>query len=148
MALVLFAFFSKCSFTRAAPLPQASVPKIQDVFYNPSLLRNESEIAPSWMPNPKGRGTLDILWSCLFTLSLCVYTAIHLNVPPPGSGRIGFLWQKTKWVVVGILAPELVVYTAFKQLQLAKDIRDRLNEMKEKKGNDVCIESSVCICFY
>lgn len=29
-----------------------------------------------------GRGTTDIVWSCLATIFLCVWTAIHLPVPP------------------------------------------------------------------
>jgi len=31
-----------------------------------------------WVSNYCGRGTSDILWSCFFTMFLCVWTAIHL----------------------------------------------------------------------
>lgn len=27
------------------------------------------------------RGTWSLLYSCIFTLALCVYSAIHLNIP-------------------------------------------------------------------
>ena len=34
----------------------------------------------SWQPEPHVRGTSQILASCLLTLSLCVWNALHLNV--------------------------------------------------------------------
>lgn len=37
----------------------------------------------AWQPAPQGRGTLSILWTCILTMILCVWTALHLNVPPP-----------------------------------------------------------------
>jgi hypothetical protein len=37
----------------------------------------------TWQPEPRGRGTLSVLWSCILTMTLCVWTALHLNVPPP-----------------------------------------------------------------
>ncbi|RPB06573.1 hypothetical protein P167DRAFT_497379, partial [Morchella conica CCBAS932] len=35
----------------------------------------------SWGPEPKGRGTISIVSSSMITLALCVYTALHINVP-------------------------------------------------------------------
>ena len=35
-----------------------------------------------WEPDPSGkRGTWTILSSCIITLTLCVYTSLHLNIP-------------------------------------------------------------------
>lgn len=70
-------------------------------------------IAPGWVAGPGDRGTWDILYSCLFTLLLCVYTAIHLNVPPPDDIKFSFWLRKTKWVAIAVFAPELVVVNAF-----------------------------------
>lgn len=39
-----------------------------------------STIVSGWIDDPDGRGTFTIVSSCVLTLSLCVYTAIHLNV--------------------------------------------------------------------
>jgi hypothetical protein len=35
--------------------------------------------APSWVPEPRHRGTWGILWSCTLTLILCVYNALVFN---------------------------------------------------------------------
>ena len=43
---------------------------------------------------------------------LCVWTAVHLNVPIPGT-----VWgprvRKVGWLVLALLAPEMVAYTAW-----------------------------------
>lgn len=62
-----------------------------------------------WQTGPKTRGTFNILSDCIITLTLCVYTSLHLNIPEYGKSRwYHRSWQKATWVVVGILAPELV----------------------------------------
>ncbi|KAM7213642.1 hypothetical protein V8F06_010963 [Rhypophila decipiens] len=35
-----------------------------------------------WVQEPDGRGSFGILKSCVITLVLCMYTALHLNIPP------------------------------------------------------------------
>ena len=76
--------------------------------------------------NADARATLDILWSCLFTLLVCTWTVQHLNIPrqailqsekPPK----GTIWQrfaawaakkwksfipKFKWMTLTLLLPE------------------------------------------
>ena len=34
-----------------------------------------------WASQPNNRGTLDILWSCLFTVFLCTWVMLFLNLP-------------------------------------------------------------------
>jgi hypothetical protein len=41
---------------------------------NQTALQQNS--APSWVPEPRYRGTWGILWSCTLTLVLCVYNAL------------------------------------------------------------------------
>ena len=65
-----------------------------------------------WEASPQTRGTWDILSSCIITLILCVWTAVHLNISPPGS-----FWEpklrKVGWLILALLAPEMVAYTAW-----------------------------------
>ena len=65
-----------------------------------------------WEPSPNTRGTFDILSTCVITMLLCVWTAVHLNVSPRGS-----VWRprlrKVGWLVLALLAPEMVAYTAW-----------------------------------
>ena len=81
---------------------------------------NSTLWAPPWVPEPRGRGTWSILYRCIFTLSLCVWTVIHLNIPPRGEPASKRFWRKTKWTFIAIFAPELVLFTAWHQHLLAK----------------------------
>ena len=72
-------------------------------------------IVSGWVDDPDGRGTFTIASSCVLTLILCVYTAIHLNVRPHRKTELQSWIETTKWVVFGILAPELVVFVAWRQ---------------------------------
>ena len=77
------------------------------------LFGNGSDIV-HWKPNPSSRGTSNILTTCLITLLLCVWTAVHLNV------HLESFWKsqlrKVGWLVLALLAPEIVAYTAWYSL--------------------------------
>ena len=89
----------------------------------------KTQISPTWVSNSGVRGTSDILWSCIVTLTACVYTAIHLNVPPPKEGRWQFLWRKSKWVALALFAPEIVLYCALTQLLQAWKFKKEMNNL-------------------
>ncbi|RFU27686.1 hypothetical protein B7463_g8635, partial [Scytalidium lignicola] len=74
-----------------------------------------------WTSEPDGRGTFGILRSCVVTLALCVYTALHINIPPAKSSKASKYVTKAKWVLIGMFAPELVVFVAWCQRQLAAE---------------------------
>jgi hypothetical protein len=58
---------------------------------------------------PDGRGTFNNLTACLVTLILCVWTALHLNIPERGKASTAQLAKrKSVWLVVGLFAPEYV----------------------------------------
>lgn len=77
-----------------------------------SLLFGNGTDIMHWKPSPNTRGTFDILSTCVITMLLCVWTAVHLNIPPPGS-----VWKprlrKFGWLILALLAPEMVAYTAW-----------------------------------
>ncbi|KIW97414.1 uncharacterized protein Z519_02807 [Cladophialophora bantiana CBS 173.52] len=81
-----------------------------------------SDITAGWMPGAQTRGTASILYSCIITISLCVYTALHLNVPPPGEKQRWHILRQAKWIVVGVFAPEMVLYSAWIQYREAKGL--------------------------
>jgi hypothetical protein len=86
----------------------------------------------SWVPNPTTRGTSNILQSCLLTTSLCVWTAVHLNLKEHDNPTFFWIsyhtWRKFGWLILGLLAPEILVYTAWYQRSEAKKFRDSYNE--------------------
>ena len=77
-----------------------------------SLLFGNGTDVVHWKPSPTTRGTNEILSTCLITMLLCVWTAVHLNISPPGS-----FWEpnlrKIGWLILALLAPEIVAYTAW-----------------------------------
>lgn len=89
------------------------------------------EIYSGWMSPPTIRGTSDILYTCLITISLCVYTAIHPNIPHPDNRRA---WMnRTAWVLTGILAPEYALWTAFTQYLEARQLVSFLNSKYKQR---------------
>jgi hypothetical protein len=75
----------------------------------------------SWRAEPETRGTFTILSSCLITLVLCLWSAVHTNLPRPGS----WPWvHKLWWLIWGIFIPEYVVNAAIQQNTAAGMIRD------------------------
>ncbi|VBB81964.1 Putative protein of unknown function [Podospora comata] len=91
-----------------------------------------------WQPEPNGRGTFSLVFSCVVTLTLCVFSALHLNVPPEShsnSLRLQFL-DKAKWVIYGIFAPEVVVATAAAQFIVATWLKGQIEiDVKSRGGN-------------
>ena len=77
-----------------------------------SRLFGNGTVIVHWQPSPSTRGTSDILSECIVTMLLCVWTAVHLNVPRPGS-----VWgprlRKLGWLILALLSPEMVAYTAW-----------------------------------
>lgn len=110
---------------------------------------------PTWRPPPDSRGSFTILSACLITLTLCIWTSLHLNIPEHNNGtssrrfqlgpkhikstRLGIAnrlgrvrslfrgqdttkrsewdprsWitkqflRKVGWLIIGLLAPEMV----------------------------------------
>jgi hypothetical protein len=91
--------------------------------------------AASLVNSPNVRGTIDIVWSCLITLVACVYTALHLNIPQ-GQGTWAMLETKARWVLLALLAPEIVLYTATNQFFEARELQHNLREiLAEKKAH-------------
>ncbi|KAF4965154.1 hypothetical protein FSARC_7021 [Fusarium sarcochroum] len=82
-------------------------------------------IAPSFVGNPEFRGTMTIIWSCIITLIACLYTALHLNVPGD-TKALPMLREKFKWVVIGLVAPEVVLYLASSQFLDARRLSQEL----------------------
>jgi hypothetical protein len=67
----------------------------------------------SWYSAPNYRGTLDIIWSCILTIALCCWTAIHPNIPSPGSSWKHQYLDRTICLLIGTVAPEVFIYLAF-----------------------------------
>ncbi|ORY02361.1 hypothetical protein BCR34DRAFT_667700 [Clohesyomyces aquaticus] len=86
----------------------------------------------SWKPEPTTRGSFSIFSSCLITMTLCVWTSVHLNLPEykkPSEQT----WRKVMWLLIALLAPEYVAVTAYCQYKEAEELG---RFMREELGQD------------
>lgn len=92
--------------------------------------------APHWVSAAEFRGTMAILQSCILTIVACVYTALHMNVLNSSSSTWSQLLQKVKWVIITLLAPELVLAFAAGQLQQALKFRNAMRKLQAESMDD------------
>ncbi|KAI0694926.1 hypothetical protein C8T65DRAFT_744236 [Cerioporus squamosus] len=71
-----------------------------------------------WQPAPDFRSTFSIFTSCLATLIICVWSALHVDISTGRSIARQYL-SKFGWVFVGLFCPELLFYIAFNQFKMA-----------------------------
>ncbi|KAF2638366.1 hypothetical protein P280DRAFT_83144 [Massarina eburnea CBS 473.64] len=103
-----------------------------------STVSEEVELI-QWYEPPNERGTWDVMVSCVLTLVICVWSALHLNVPTETSTLRHRNLRRLRWILLGIFAPELVVSTAFAQFLTASWLRREIHndvEYRKKEGTD------------
>ncbi|KAL8698518.1 MAG: hypothetical protein Q9201_006528 [Fulgogasparrea decipioides] len=86
----------------------------------------------TWVPEPNGRGTWSLLSTCIVTISLCVWSAVHLNIPQHQKPHSQY-WRKWKWLLLGLFAPELVAYVAWQQWQEARSLQRHVRAIYDQK---------------
>ena len=101
------------------------------------------DLVHGWHSTDYGRGTSDILWSCLATILLCVWTVIHLPVPCCSRFEKGQLVpgepsrSKRNWVirsgiapaVISVIAPEFLTFIAVGEFVRAWRIQRKMAQM-------------------
>lgn len=92
------------------------------------LARAASFMAPTtgWVADPSGRGTLSIITSCVLTMGLCVWSALHLNIPSWKETTVQMWLRNIKWMLMGLFGPELVVFGAWRQYASARTLQNRI----------------------
>ena len=78
-------------------------------------MSNSTEEWRGWVSTPNGRGTMDIIWSCVITVGLCCWTSLCLNAPARNDGRWQQLHDKVNLACLGLLGPELLFILALGQ---------------------------------
>ena len=61
------------------------------------------------------------------TIFLCVWQAVHLNIPPPGEPPYKQIFRRIGWSVLAIIAPEVVALNAWLQYREATGLMHRVN---------------------
>ncbi|KAF2035351.1 hypothetical protein EK21DRAFT_13858, partial [Setomelanomma holmii] len=76
---------------------------------------NSTTHTVGWASEPDGRGTIGLLWSCFATMFLCIWNAIHLNVPAPSDYEMRIFGRRIRYVLWCLLAPEYFASMALNQ---------------------------------
>ena len=115
---MLFLFFVYLLSARALPIPAV----------------DEASTPSSCKDYDNCRSLLSIIWSCLTTIFICTWVAVHPNVPEPVDTQEMDFWPKyvqntlcffkTKVVmfICALLVPEYVLAWAIKQRLMARKI--------------------------
>jgi hypothetical protein len=158
--LFVFTKYPLCNYMPSPMSPLRSLFSISFYHWSPVLAApafnlinsstNSSASTPfvGYVSDPNGRGTISLLLSCLLTLLLCVWSALHLNVPEQNQTKWQWAMANARWIVAGIYAPELVVFTAWRQWGSARILGRKVHEYRAQddqkaKDNAAAIPSSV-----
>jgi hypothetical protein len=79
----------------------------------------------SWTPEPRGRGTIGLLWSCFVTIFLCTWSAIHPNLPGLNESKFRIIVRRLGYVLLCLMAPEWFAIAALNGLAGAKYTRTK-----------------------
>jgi len=84
-----------------------------------------------WVSAPTTRGTFGLLLSCVLTLFLCLWSSLHPNVPHKDETPVRRSTLKLMYTLLALLAPELIVYTAWCEHSSATTLVKEVNEALE-----------------
>ena len=84
--------------------------------FSPSLTRIDG-----WVDQPSTRGTLDIVWTSVFTIFICTFTLLCLNLPAANDSEWKITVRKLFWMCLAIAGPEFVLTAAWAQLGTAQE---------------------------
>ena len=87
-------------------------------FYN-TTSSTYGGLTHGFVPSPNGRGTADILQSCLVTVLLCSWSVLFLNVPARKDGRWARVRTQGWWMLFTLFFPEMITGIAAEQWRSA-----------------------------
>lgn len=88
-----------------------------------------------WVQDPNGRGTSSLILSCVLTLGMCVWSALHLNIPTKRETKTQYWLRTARWVALGIFVPELVVLAAWRQWTSARSLSSSIRGLVNDQEN-------------
>jgi hypothetical protein len=92
---------------------------------------NTHDALQGWTSSPDGRGSLDILWTCIATIFLSTWSAICLNVPEPGDTWWTHLKRKAWITFISVMGPEYLLGFALGEWQSAQVSVARFKELRQ-----------------
>ena len=105
-------------------------PFILIVAWLSTVKASDETLVHGWIPEPQGRGTWSILWSCLATIFICTWSALHLDVQER-HGKWYLFVRKLGAMLLAAMAPEYFLFRSALNFFEARDLRKKL----VKRGN-------------
>ncbi|OQE41895.1 hypothetical protein PENCOP_c004G00345 [Penicillium coprophilum] len=113
--------------------------------FNTNCTLPPSSATVSYVSSPNTRGTMSIVWSCLFTIIACTWNIQHLDLPQqleeyPNTRSGWWRWSIKKWAIssswffVTIFAPEILLAKYVADLQEANQFLREIQEFSQKDG--------------
>ena len=87
---------------------------------------DESGRVHGWISDSSGRGTASLLYNCLITIFLCVWSSLHTSIPKRDKSWRENLLYKLKLAVLAIIAPDVVFYWAIESHFFTREELDEL----------------------
>ena len=84
-----------------------------------SNLTVTNSLVYGWVGTVNTRGTIDIAWSSLFTIFVCTFSVLCLNLPSEHESPWRVMRRRLFWMCVAISGPEFVLTAAAGQLDTA-----------------------------
>lgn len=95
-------------------------------------MTTDQVLVHGWVNQPDGRGTFDILQSCLLTILLCSWSTLFLNVLSEDERPIALFTNKMRWMVFAIIFPEMLTGVAAEQWRSACQSVEDFSRLKER----------------
>lgn len=73
-----------------------------------------------WINSPPGRGTIDIIYSCLSTIFLCIWSVLCVNINPLEESSVLRILRKCKIALLCIIGPDFLLYLSIGQWESAR----------------------------
>jgi len=89
----------------------------------------------AYLPSPTGRGTVGLVYTCLLTLALCLWTAMHPNISLCQSSWLYGPAYKATWILLAIIFLEFVVCCAASQFFEARALHKTWEAYWLKRGD-------------
>jgi hypothetical protein len=88
---------------------------------------DESGRVHGWISEPSGRGTASLLYTCLITIFLCAWSAMHTPIPARHTSWMENFFYKAGFAAFAIIAPEIVFLEAIRSYFFVRETLDELS---------------------
>lgn len=87
------------------------------------MSHNNTTSPVGWVPEPQGRGTIGLLWSCFATIFLCTWNAIHPNLPGKRDSKFRVFRRRFEYFIGCLITPEWFTWLALDEHSMARRVQ-------------------------